>query len=69
MSELEAETRAVLKVGDGRGFVVEAGSDRYIITAAHCLPFFPPCMSFSHTHEKTYEKLIGPLGQDAAASP
>jgi hypothetical protein len=39
---------ASLKVGDGRGFVV----DRYIITAAHCLPRFPPCFSAS---------LLGPL--------
>jgi hypothetical protein len=35
--------------GGGRGFVVEGkgylgSSERYIVTAAHCLPFFPPCM-------------------------
>jgi hypothetical protein len=35
-------TRAVLRVGEGRGFVVEIGRcERAVITAAHCLPFFP----------------------------
>ena len=34
--------RAVVQVGDGRGFVVGAGEyDRYVITAAHCLPRQP----------------------------
>jgi hypothetical protein len=34
--------RAVVQVGDGRGFVVGAGeNDRYVITAAHCLPRHP----------------------------
>jgi hypothetical protein len=40
--------RAVLRVGDGRGFVVSSrnsigGHERIVITAAHCLPSFPPC--------------------------
>jgi hypothetical protein len=35
--------RAVLRVGDGRGFVVSSrnsigGHERIVITAAHCLP-------------------------------
>jgi hypothetical protein len=38
----EVAKRAVVRVGDGRGFVVSAGDDdRYIITAAHCLPKHP----------------------------
>src|SRR5215831_360804 len=50
---LDRASRAVLRVGDGRGFVV-AGADesyRYVITAAHCLPWLPPCMSFSKLEE------------------
>jgi hypothetical protein len=57
---------AVVRVGEGRGFIVEGrgrfGAHRYVITAAHCLPFFPPCHGFSYLHERTYEKLLAPLG-------
>jgi hypothetical protein len=53
--------RAIVQVSDGRGFVVEGG-ERYVITAAHCLPKLPPAMSFSHTDERTYEALLGALG-------
>jgi hypothetical protein len=36
---------------------------RVIITAAHCLPQpLPPSMNFSHLEERTYQKLLGPLG-------
>jgi hypothetical protein len=52
---------AIVKVGDGRGFVVEHDGDRLVITAAHCLPFIPPCMSFSNLEKLTYQELIGPL--------
>lgn len=31
-------TQAVVRVGDGRGFVVEHRHQRFILTAAHCLP-------------------------------
>jgi hypothetical protein len=55
-------TRAVIKVGDGRGFVVAPDRERFVITAAHCLPHFPPCMSFSGIEERTYPKLLGPIG-------
>ncbi len=35
---------SIVTVGDGRGFVVEGiRSDLLVVTAAHCLPFFPPC--------------------------
>lgn len=57
--------KAIVNVGDGRGFIVEARRrrrrDRYIITAAHCLPHFPPCHTFSYTEERTYANLLGPL--------
>jgi len=34
-----------------------------IVTAAHCLPHFPPCHGASYTVERTYPNLIGPLGE------
>ena len=32
----------VVMVGEARGFVVEGEFDRFVITAAHCLPHLPP---------------------------
>jgi hypothetical protein len=63
---------SIIRVGKGRGFVVEDAErfarfgfrgDCLVVTAAHCLPFFPPCHSCSYLHERTYKALLGPLGQ------
>jgi hypothetical protein len=64
MNHLDVLTPSVIRVGDGRGFVIEGRVDRLIITAAHCLPFFPPCMSFSGLDERTYQKLLAPIGAE-----
>ena len=56
--------RAIVRAGYGRGFVVEWENQRLIITAAHCLPTLPPCHPASHVEERTYEKLLGPLGDE-----
>jgi Trypsin-like peptidase domain len=57
-------TSAVITVGDGRGFVVEGEWEtRLVITAAHCLPYFPPCHGASYLEERTYQALLGPLGE------
>lgn len=55
-------SKSIVQVGEGRGFVVE-GADgvRYVVTAAHCLPFLPPPCSFSDNEECTFE-VLGPLG-------
>jgi hypothetical protein len=76
----DAELRnAVIRVGDGRGFVVERPHhlgimERIVITAAHCLPRLPP--PFEHLlalptphparylDEETYQRLLGPLGAE-----
>jgi hypothetical protein len=59
-------TSAVITVGDGRGFVVNqpygVGQIQLVITAAHCLPFFPPCASASYLHERTFQNILAPLG-------
>ena len=61
-------TNAVVRVGYGRGFVVDYDDDygdhRIIITAGHCLPFFPPCHPAAYLHEQTYQSLLGPLGAE-----
>jgi hypothetical protein len=65
-------TTAVIRVGDGRGFVVKDLAaerrgfhwKRIVITAAHCLPFFPPCHAASDLEERTYRALLGPLGRE-----
>lgn len=59
---------AIIRVGEGRGFVVaEPGDDgtRFVVTAAHCLPWFPPCASISFTEERTYMALLGPALRNA----
>ncbi len=59
----DSEKRAVVTVGEGRGFIVETGDRRLVITAAHCLPHIPPAAAFLHTKERTYAGLLGPLGE------
>jgi hypothetical protein len=55
---------AVIQVGTGRGFVVEAQDARLVITAGHCLPWFPPCHPAAYLNDRTYRDLLGPLGQN-----
>ncbi len=57
---------AVVTVGEGRGFVVKYAHDRLVVTAAHCLPFFPPCHGASYLAERTYGALLAPLGREPA---
>ena len=54
----------IIKVGDGRGFIVERGAFRFIITAAHCLPHLPPCHLMTQLEEITYRNLVGHLDGD-----
>jgi hypothetical protein len=54
-------TRAVVRVGDGRGFVIGTDRARFVVTAGHCLPELPPFHALSHLAERTW-KLLGPLG-------
>jgi hypothetical protein len=55
--ELNQATAAIVRVGEGRGFIVQGDRDRYVITAAHCLPFIPRC----DDQERTYRELIGAM--------
>jgi hypothetical protein len=69
--ELENARGSILKVGGGRGFVVDlphplGGTERAVITAAHCLPHLPPAHPTSYTEERTFADLIGPLGSESA---
>ena len=62
----ETVMRAVLRVGDGRGFVVDSGNsiglpERIVITAAHCLPSLLPYFSAVASYEYTFPNLLGPL--------
>jgi hypothetical protein len=51
-------------VVNGRAYFADGPPDRLIITAAHCLPFFPPCTSAAYLEEKTYKELLGPIGSE-----
>jgi Trypsin-like peptidase domain len=68
---------SVLRVGEGRGFVVSfrvkhGQKERYckipqrdIVTAAHCLPKLPPPDASSYLQERTYQNLVGVLGAES----
>jgi hypothetical protein len=58
----ETLTAGVVTVGSGRGFVVEGARERFVITAAHCLPFLPPAQSFFEPRERVYGPLLARLG-------
>src|SRR5262245_44910083 len=56
---------AVIRVGHGRGFVVKSPRgvhERLVITAAHCLPRFIAAQPARYEEERTYRKLLAPLG-------
>ena len=53
-----------MKVGDGRGFVVERHEYRFVITVSHCLPYLPPCHLAAYLEEKPYGGLLGPIDGD-----
>jgi hypothetical protein len=54
--------RAIIRVGDGRGFVVrDARGNYFVITAAHCLPHLPPAHAVAQYYERTYGRLLGRL--------
>src|SRR5262249_57628847 len=70
---------AVLRVGDGRGFVVECRNhlgmvERIIITAARCRPRLPSPYEHllqlptphpaRYLEEETYQRILGPLGAE-----
>jgi hypothetical protein len=53
----------VIRVGDGRGFVLTdpIADRRIVVTAAHCLPSFPPSFAASYLKNHTYQQILGPL--------
>jgi hypothetical protein len=63
MNERDRAASAVVTVGEGRGFVVSYRYHRFVITAAHCLPFLPPCHGASYIEERTYQ-LLSSLGSE-----
>jgi hypothetical protein len=60
----QALTRAVVKVGDGRGFIVAHEHGPLVITAAHCLPHIPSPHPARYLDEYTYVDLLGALDEE-----
>jgi len=64
-NHLEIAKKAVVRVGDGRGFVVAGIEERrYVITAARCLPRLPTPRVFREVEEGTLPQIIGTLGSE-----
>ncbi len=72
MTERRPNPRCVVKVGKGRGFIIEHlvkfyyparafVRHRVVVTAAHCLQELPPAHAMPNCEERTYEKLLGSL--------
>jgi hypothetical protein len=53
---------SVITVNAGRGFVVQYTFDRLVVTAAHCLPWLPPCGGALDLGDLTYRAVLAPLG-------
>jgi hypothetical protein len=68
-SDLARWLQSVIKVGDGRGFVMADDREQpVVVTAAHCLPYLPPASPARYTWERTYGRLLGPLGGEPTIS-
>ena len=63
----ETLTAGVITAGSGRGFVVEGAGERFVITAAHCLPFLPPALPSFGLVARTYGPLLAPRGEEPRA--
>jgi Trypsin-like peptidase domain len=62
-ADCENAKRAVVQLGDARGFVVSSAEYRYVITAAHCLPCHPQPHLANGVNELTYQNIVGPLAR------
>jgi hypothetical protein len=59
--QLVSAKEAIIKVGDGRGFLVEYSPwPHQVITVAHCLAHLPPGHGALSAKERTYANLLGP---------
>jgi Trypsin-like peptidase domain len=64
-----ALAEAVIRVGDGRGFIVATDYDeRLVITAGHCLPALPIFHGASYTEERTLSALLALIGAEPSVS-
>ena len=66
---METAKKAIVQVGHGgRGFIVGA-RDRFVVTAAHCVPIeHIPTPDMSNGPEQlTFPNIIGPLGETPAS--
>ena len=61
--------QSVIKVGDGRGFVMADDQENLVVvTAAHCLPQLLEATPANFTWERTYEQFLGRLGDEPSIS-
>jgi hypothetical protein len=67
---LQHLAKGIVRIGDGRGFVVECDEQRYVITCTHCLPLNDdgylkiPAVAVAGSEERTFRNIIGPLDEE-----
>jgi hypothetical protein len=66
--QLAEAAAAVVRVGDGRGFIIVHEHNRLVVTAAHCLPRVPEPFPARYVWESTFEELIGPRDAEPTIS-
>lgn len=58
---LTKRTDAIIRVGGGRGFIIEINRRRYVVSAAHCLPHLPSTHLARKPEESHYPNVLGPV--------
>ncbi|MET3841004.1 hypothetical protein [Bradyrhizobium sp. OAE829] len=62
--KLDRIVPSIVRVGNGRGFVVQVEREKLVVTAAHGLPRLPPSHAASYDEERTYPNFVGPVGEE-----
>src|ERR1700732_513457 len=64
MNDRELLTSSVIRVGEGRGLVIETYSgDRMIVTASHCLPWRAEWWE-DFSEPRIFPDLLAPIGSE-----
>ena len=63
--ERASAMKAIIRVGDGRGFLLKTIIGNVVVTAGHCLPHVPPAEQAAGAEQRMYADLLGVLDSNA----